>query len=132
MIFFILLMLASTSVLIFLFFRHLGEIKALSAEELEKKIAEELSPFHEIEEKIFYPTKIWLGRHLPLAILKTGEVAVKETRHILLRLAGSLGGVHDYLRGRKISLNIGRKSAYWTEIHGDIKNGGSDNKKTPE
>lgn len=132
MIFFILLMLTSTSVLIFLFFRHLGEIKALSTEELEKKIAEELSPFHEIEEKIFYPTKIWLGRHLPLAILKTGEVAVKETRHVLLRLASGLGGIHDYLRGRKIYLNSVRKSTYWSAIHEEIKNGGSGDKKMPE
>lgn len=132
MIFFILLMFASVSVLIYLFFRHLREIKDLPAEELEKKIIDELSPFHEAEEKIIIPAKIWFSRHLPFFAVKAGELAVKEARRALLRLAGSLGGVHDYLRGRKISLNIGRKSAYWTEIHKDIKNGGSDNKKTPE
>lgn len=132
MTFFILLMFASASVLVYLFFRHLGGIKDLSAEELKRKIAESSSPFHEVEEKIFVPAKIWFSRQLPFFAVKAGEFAVKEARRTLLRLAGSLGGVHDYLRGRKISLNIGRKSAYWTEIHEDVKNSGNENKKAPE
>lgn len=132
MTFFILLTLISSSVLVFLFSRHLAEIKKLEIEEIERKIREQPSPFHEIEERAIIPAKIWFSRQLPFFAVKAGEFAVKETRRALLRLASSLGGVHDYLRGRKIYLSAGRKSAYWTEIQDEIKSGGSNDKKTPE
>ena len=123
---------ASAVVLAVLFFRHLTTIRALSNEEIERKIKEQPSPFQEIEEKIFAPAGLWFSRHLPLFVLKTGEVSVSEIRRFLLRLAGALGGIHDYLRGRKISLSNSRKSAYWNEIHDVVKNGnnGNGDKKT--
>lgn len=128
----ILLAFVSASILIFLFYRHLGEIKGLPAEEIERKIREGESPFHEIEEKIFTPARTWFSRHLPLAALKTSEIAVKETRRVLLRLASGLGEIHDYLRGRKIHLNGERKSAYWSEIHEKVRNSRKGAEKTPE
>ena len=126
------ILLLSTAVLVIMFSRHLVPIRVLSREEVERKIQEEPSPFHEIEEKFFAPAGLWFSRHLPLFVLKTGEISVNKIRRFLLRLYGALGGVHDYLRGRKISLSNSRKSAYWNEIHNVVKNGNNRNgdKKT--
>ena len=117
----------SVTVLAVLFTKHLALIRTLSEEEVEQKVKNQPSPFQEIEEKIFAPVSLWFSRHLPFFVLKTGETFVNEIRHFLLRLAGALGGVHDYLRGRKISLSNSRKSAYWNEIHDVVKNGHNGN-----
>lgn len=120
----------SLAAIVVLFQRHIGGVGALSEAELDEKIKLGPSPFIDIEEKVLRPAGFWFSRHLPFFLMRTVELAVREVRRTLLKIAVSLGGVHDYLRGRNISLNNSRKSAYWNEIHNDVKNGnnGSDTK----
>jgi len=115
-----------------LYLRHLHAARLMSVDELEAFIRERHSPFYDVGEHLLIPIFQKFKGFSHFLFYKSAELVMRGCRRVILRIEKELARIVDYLHGRNINLDNGKKSPYWKEMNewrNELKNGNNGDKR---
>lgn len=124
---FSLIFLASLGGMAFLFRRYFLEIRKLSSDEVQRRLASSESLRRELHLRYFVPWREqWYEVYLP-NFWRRSEKLVRRARLVVMKFEKRLSDLSDKLRGKHINLDVSERSEYW-----EILNGAKENNKKEE